>query len=355
MEASPAASVRISSRKSSGKAKESEMATYVQGATQLPNWINYLNSLPWAKGSLDNSSNSAFLRAASLEIEPQTASDEVERRIKDAGGRLRPAKLAHQCQDAYSRAALCASGAVQPSAGIQKWPAVDWSALGWLAMNGPGIYDLWENSPLRWEDSEFHTEEIIDRMFPDSDSLLCVAFDTYNFATRRREEWRGKLARHGLIVPSPMTAVWGRTKSGELSQHSLEAVGPRVYLVIEHDFEPNRPDQPGVDQWLRDGHEIIDVCAAVHNYLPSLLPLACVTSSGGKSLHGFYLVEGRPESDQLTFMREAIRLGACLCHWTNRSQFARIPDGTRGDNGERQTCFYFNPQNCAAKYGITTT
>jgi hypothetical protein len=328
------------------------MATYIQGRSQLLPWIDYLNSLPWVRGHLDDSSNRGFLRGASLGIDPQTAIDEIARRITDTGERLRPGKLAHQCQDAYSRTSVGSSGVLKPSASVQ-WPPVDWDALSWLAAHGPGIYDLWECSPLRWEDSEPHTEEIINTMFP-GDPLLCTAFDAYSFATRRREQWRGRLQRRSLIVPSPMTAVWGRTKSGELSQHSLEAVGPRIYLVVEHDFEPNRPDQPDVGRWLRDGREIVDVCAAVQNYLASILPLACLTSSGGKSLHGFYLVAGRSESDQITFMREAIRLGACPYHWINKSQFARIPDGTR-EGGERQTCFYFNPKNCAESYGITTT
>jgi hypothetical protein len=217
--------------------------------------------------------------------------------------------------------------------------------LDWFATNGPGVYDLWENSPLRWEDSESHTEDIIDLMFP-GDPLLCVAFDNYNFATRRREAWRGKLSRRGLIVPSPMIATSGRTSTGKESQHTLEATGPRIYLVIEHDFKPNRLDQPTVDQWLKDGREIIDVYAAIHNFLAGLMPLACIVFSGKVSVHGFYLVAGWPEVEQLVFMQTAVRLGADAHYWTNRSQFARMPDGTRMDNGARQVCFYFNPQNC---------
>jgi hypothetical protein len=200
---------------------------------------------------------------------------------------------------------------------------------------------LWENSPLRWEDSDSHTEEIIDLMFP-GDPWLCTGFDNYNFATRRREAWRGKLAHRGLIVPSPMIAAFGHASNGKLSQHSLEATGLRVYLVIEHDFESK---EPAVDYWIGEGRSIIDVCAAVHNYLASLMPLCCVNFTGNKGLHGFYLVAGVPESETLAFMYTAAGLGADTHHWTNRSQFARMPDGTRMDTGARQVCFYFNPQN----------
>src|SRR6516165_2154543 len=181
------------------------MATYIQVADSLPRWLGYLNSLLWNKGNLDDSGNRAFLRAASLGIEAQTAIDEVSRWIIDAGDRLRLAKLAGQCQDAYCHVGNAPGHAFRPSSIIQ-WPVVDWHALNWLAEHGPGIYDLWENSPFRWEDSESHTEEIIDLMFP-GDPWLCIGFDNYNFATRRREAWRGILAHRGLIVPSPMIAT----------------------------------------------------------------------------------------------------------------------------------------------------
>lgn len=96
-----------------------KMAAYVQGASQLPQWIGYVSSLPWIKGSLDDSSNRAFLRAASFQIDPQTAADEIARRIIDTGGRLRLGKLVSQCQSAYSYAAVGSSGVLKPSAGIQ--------------------------------------------------------------------------------------------------------------------------------------------------------------------------------------------------------------------------------------------
>jgi hypothetical protein len=42
-----------------------------------------------------------------------------------------------------------------------------------------------------------------------------------------------------------------------------------------------------------------------------------------------------------SFMRYAVMLGADRATWT-RSQFVRMPDGTR-DNGNRQTVYFFNP------------
>jgi hypothetical protein len=85
-----------------------------------------------------------------------------------------------------------------------------------------------------------HTERIIDALFP-GNPLLCVARtdgkSAGDFATRRREVWRGRLSRCALMVPSPMARAYGRTQAGRVSQHALDAVGPRRFLVVA----PERP------------------------------------------------------------------------------------------------------------------
>src|SRR5260221_7793965 len=42
------------------------------------------------------------------------------------------------------------------------WPAPDLIAIDNIVSSGPGLYDLWEESPVRYDDSNSHTEEIID-------------------------------------------------------------------------------------------------------------------------------------------------------------------------------------------------
>ena len=137
-----------------------------------------------------------------------------------------------------------------------------------------------------------------------------------------------------------MLSVEGLTQDGRKSQHTLDATGRRVYQVIEFDF---RADHPLLAEWNAAGITVADVCAALHLHLASLRPLACVTSSGGKSLHGWYLDYGLSELVQRASMADAVRLGADHMLWC-RSQFSRIPDGLR-ETGERQTCFYFDPKN----------
>jgi hypothetical protein len=48
----------------------------------------------------------------------------------------------------------------------------------------------------------------------------------------------------------------------------------------------------------------------------------------------------QPDEKVARFFRYAVSLGADPATWT-RSQFVRVPDGTR-DNGRRQTVFFLN-------------
>jgi hypothetical protein len=107
-----------------------------------------------------------------------------------------------------------------------------------------------------------------------------------------------------------------------LSEHSLENTGPRRFLVIEQD--KGTPDEQ----------------SAILLHLATQAPLALAVHSGSKSLHGWFFCAGRSEESTRRFMRKAVSLGADPATWT-RSQFVRMPDGTR-DNGKRQTVYFFN-------------
>lgn len=201
------------------------------------------------------------------------------------------------------------------------------SILG--ATDAPGLVDLWERSPVRFEDLAAHTEELIDRLFP-GNPLLCCGWRNDNFGTGTREEWRGKLQKLQFIVPNPMTAEEGARKTdGKLSPRTLENTGPRRFLVIEFD------DKLGEDSQ-----------AARLWHLNTFSPLVLAVHSGGKSLHGWFCAHGDPESGWRKFMRYAVSIGADYATWT-RCQLVRMPDGLRRDVGKnpvRQTVFYFNPE-----------
>jgi hypothetical protein len=250
------------------------------------------------------------------------------------------------------------------------WPARDKPKVDGLVRQGFGLYDLWESSPVRYEtpsdpcvDHEGDpvwitttvsceslgpfTEQIIDALFP-GNPLLCVGKSAREFATRRREIWRGKLSRYPLIVPSPMARVKGKTGEGKESEHCLDNTGPRWFLVVEFDFSVKARDgvsdsewAPMVRAWEADGISVADACAALLAHLAEQAPMALAVHSGGKSIHGWFYCAGQTESTLRRFMDYAHSIGADPATWT-RSQFVRMPEGTR-DNGKRQKVYFFNP------------
>ena len=231
-------------------------------------------------------------------------------------------------------------------AGASKWPEKNLERIEAICAEGYGLVDLWEQSPVRLEDNQPHTEEVIDRLFPEN-PLLCCGHSKFRFDTRPREQWRGRLSQLQLIVPSPMAKVVGKTREGKDSRHTLEATGPRRFLVVECDFSIYALDgttetkaAPLIRKLSREGIEVADMCAAVLLHLAQFAPMVCAVHSGGKSVHGWFLVQGQPEEKLLRFMRYAVSIGGDHAGWT-RSQFMRMPDGTR-DNGERQTVYFLS-------------
>lgn len=210
------------------------------------------------------------------------------------------------------------TGLVKPKA---KWPFVNLELQNSIIHQNGGLVELFESSRTRIEDNDRHTEEIIDRLFP-GNPLLCCGTSGYFFDTKPREAWRGDMSSLSLIVPSPMSALTGITKAGRPSKHTLENTGARRFLICEF-------DSGGVDEH-----------AAILLHLGIFAPLVCAVHSGGKSLHGWFLVENQSDLKVENFFRYAVSLGADHMTWT-RSQFVRIPDGTR-DNGNRQTVFFLN-------------
>ncbi len=138
-----------------------------------------------------------------------------------------------------------------------------------IVASGFGLVDLWELSPVRFEDNASHAEEIIDALFP-GDPLLCVGQSAFAFATRPRKDSRGQFAGAQLIVPSPMISRMGCTQGGKESAHTLDNTGPRRFLVIGQDAGT------------------ADEQAAVLLHLATRTPLALAVHSGSKSIHGWF-------------------------------------------------------------------
>ena len=153
-------------------------------------------------------------------------------------------------------------------------------------------------------------------------SLICCGASQSDFRTAPLMFFKDKCEALQFIVPSPMSSIWGVSQGGKKSHHTLDNTGPRKYLVVEF-----------------DKGEHADHAAFLHN-LHRTIPITMVVHSGNKSLHGWFHVEGVPETKQVGFFNEATKLGADTATW-NKSLFVRMPDGKR-DNGKRQSILYFN-------------
>ena len=235
-----------------------------------------------------------------------------------------------------------------------KWPGPNLEKIEAIARAGRGLAGLRERSPyiFREDDPQRYTAWILRQLFVAADNpdpYLCCGLDQRNFDTHRLSEWGTKTWKLQFVVPSPMTGEFGRAKAGHLSAHALDNTGPRRFLVIECDFSTLSRDgraetryAPLIQRLAGVGITVPDICASVLFHLDEYLPLVMALSSGGKSEHGWFWVEGLSDSELLTFMRYAVSLGADHATWT-RSQFVRMPDGTR-NNGKRQLVHYFNPQ-----------
>jgi hypothetical protein len=229
-----------------------------------------------------------------------------------------------EIEDALKNALACAwqpRGNAAPVPAVSKWPGVNQEQREAILRDNGGLADLWEASKPRLEDNAAHTEAMTDRLFP-GNPLLCCGKSNSDFDTKPREDWRGGMSALALIVPSPMSAVTGLTKDGKESKHTLDNTGARRFLICEF------------DTGAADEH------AALLLHLGTFAPLVCAVHSGNKSLHGWFYVHGQPDAKVEKFFRYAVSLGADRATWT-RSQFVRMPDGTR-DNGKRQTVFYTN-------------
>jgi hypothetical protein len=312
-------------------------------------WRAYLDTLTWAKGSLDHAAYHSFVRAASLGISRGVALDEVAARINAAGYSFPVGKLERQLAHAYAYVGNSKTSHPElrdPShCHYYKWPERDYKLLEQIVFEYPGVYDIWEQSPVRFVDEDAYTEYCIDCLFP-GNPLLCAGQSSSKFQTKTRQEWRRELSSLQLIVPSAMSAPLGLTKDKHYSAHSLANTGLRMYLVVECDYSPKNPEwAPHIQRWLSKGISIGDACASVLWYLHERAPLTMVVSSGGKSLHGWFNSWNVEEKKLRHFAACAYRLGGDLATFRNPSQFVRMPDGTR-DTGARQTVYYLNVEKC---------
>lgn len=140
--------------------------------------------------------------------------------------------------------------------------------------------------------------------------------------TKPLSEWRQEINEFSHVVPSPMSNRTGINAEGKRSHRCLGNTGPRKFLVVE--FDTGSWDSQASKLW----------------HLRQWTPLVLVVWSGGKSLHGWFLVDGKAEEQIRPFMELAVSIGGDEHSWS-RCQLMRMPAGLR-DNGKRQSVLYFD-------------
>lgn len=229
-----------------------------------------------------------------------------------------------------------------------KWPQRNLGKIEEIALGNPGLPGLRSLSPI--DGKQVDAEEAVDHLFP-GNPLLCIGLTPKYCETLPREEWRGHLSKHQLIVPSPMSARGGISQEGRSSPRTLSNTGPRKFLVVEFDFREcdeggNATPVASLLRRLREKDVAVwDLCASLHLHLSAYRRLAMVVHSGGKSLHGWYPCDDQTDSDLLGFMQYAVSLGADRATWV-RCQFIRLPGGLRRPGKVRQSIEFFAPEAC---------
>ena len=291
----------------------------------LPSWANeLLTTCPKAGSGVHR-----WLFRAALKLHRHCPNkDELERLLDEATASCGREVPASEIEDAVRNSQRVIEDPAGQAQVIHRWPERNEEQIEAIVRDGPNFAQLADLSPVKWRDDARHTEEIIDALFP-GNPLICAGRTKKLCATASREKWRGFLEKLQFIVPSPMSATHGMTKSNKRGMRALDNTGPRRFIVVEFDTGT------------------FDMHAAVLIHLAKFAPLVMVVHSGNRSAHGWFYCADESDTAIEKFFRYAVSLGADPATWT-RCQLVRCPDGQR-DNGKRQQVVFFNPK------GVETT
>ena len=107
----------------------------------------------------------------------------LESQVAGCGRHVPRAEIVAAVQNALS-CAWQPTGKAAPARTVSKWPPLNQEQREAIVRDAGGLADLWEASPIRIEDNEPHSEDIIDRLFP-GNPLLCCGKSTGNLTPAR--------------------------------------------------------------------------------------------------------------------------------------------------------------------------
>jgi hypothetical protein len=299
----------------------------------------YVDSLSWARGQLDDSSYKTFLRAASMGVAPDEAVSIVSQRIREAGDYPRGPKLKTQIERAYeyARARVIPFVATMPRP-AKRCLDVDRSRVRKVTRNVPEITPKWlrSHSPrfvMVSTPAEFLTtcfnmgERVVILTDPRSDGFLWEHFSmepSYKALDKLRYGHKGVWY---MIQPVDGKEHFNPRQERD-SRRSEESVTSWRYAILESDKVA-----PG--DWLK---------------IVVQLPLAiqAIYSSGGASVHALIRVDAKSKADWDQLIRGKwlpllAPLGADPGAMT-AVRLSRLPSCHRGETGKIQELYYLNPE-----------
>ena len=296
-------------------------------------FCKYLEYLNWKPGKTKyHQTYAAFLRAASLGIDAQVATDEIVRRIESSGGVLLPDQVARQQQRAYAFV-----GDNQKLGVVGKIPAAPKPVFSPAILHRvaervkiPDIIGMVKGRSS-FEPSMVRGGFFLNQLYNRNEKI--VVFTVFKSQGQALFE----IGRAGQIVPQGgPDGVWflcnpvdGRQhpnprNGSKLSRRSEESVTSWRYLVIES-------DEADAGDWLR---------AVVQ--MP--LRIVAIYTSGGRSIHCLIRLDAATKAEwdlKKQMLKPAlVTLGADEGAMT-AVRLTRLPNCWRGT--ELQELFYLNP------------
>ncbi len=312
-------------------------------------WTEYVDTLPWQRrtsrthGTLDHSAYCAFLRAATLGINPEQALNEVVERIRDAGVEPALDKLKRQLGLAYDYVDISLTefetGNKIPKA-IYK-PEKLAAVASKLQVGHIGDDYFIARSPVTT--SKRSPAGFLHKLFREGEHVVVFnVFKSQGCAVWRCPGVTGNFSaldflaagqQNAWFLANPVNGAWhqverlkneynptGRTRRSE------ECITGFRYVVLESDQAPR-------ELWLK-----------ALARLP--LRIASVVDSGGSSIHALFRIDAESKAhwDELVrskYKRPLVTLGADPQAMT-AVRLTRLANCFRGEKGELQRLLYLN-------------
>jgi hypothetical protein len=300
-------------------------------ATKEAPWLNYVDGLTWTTGNRDESGWRAFLRAASLGIDPDTAVKAVTKKIRQSGGAYNAAKISSQARRAYEHAA----GAQTRPLEVVRYPEpqFDPDQLQQVAQKAANVDAAWLKARSPIKVSDLRLADGLEHLYAPGEQI--IVFTDYHSQGQLLHpvgqgetiEIEGETPEGVWFLANPVDGQYhpNPRQENKLSRRSEESITSWRYLVLESDVAP-------ADQWLR--------CVV---QLP--LRIAAIYTSGGKSIHSLVRLDAASKQDW-DQQRDQIRLytvplGADKAAMT-AVRLSRLPNAYRGNR--LQELLYLNPE-----------